>query len=303
MRPRAGVVLVLTLLALLVLECVAAAAFHLATEQVRISRNQERLLQLEAAARAAAAARIAAWPDSFPIPAAAGTTVGLLSADVETAPGISTSLTLESLGNGLVLLRSLAVTGLGERRAIGLVLRERQPGEYLAALEAVASARRAVGAGSSVSPTPSSSCPDAAAQDTLPALALTDTVGSPGARLLAITPVPYVLAGIDLRALPAAATVHAGNLRIDDTEGHGVLVVIGDLELAPDARFDGLVIVTGSITLRGGAIIAGAVRAGGELLIDGGSIRYEPCVLLPLFATRALRGPFPAGTHWYLPFL
>ena len=66
--------------------------------------------------------------------------------------------------------------------------------------------------------------------------------------------------------------------------GQGVLLVDGDLELEPGARFAGVVVVTDDITLRGpnselvGVAVAGdGDRAGGSRVVDGGAIRFASC--------------------------
>lgn len=80
--------------------------------------------------------------------------------------------------------------------------------------------------------------------------------------------------------------------------GQGVLVVQGDLALAPGAAFHGAVLVTGRITVAAGAVVTGAVRAGRASV--AGAVRFDACALGRALASapgldRPLR---PAGRSW-----
>src|SRR5690606_35198404 len=80
--------------------------------------------------------------------------------------------------------------------------------------------------------------------------------------------------------------------------GRGVLVVDGDLELAPGAAFAGAILATGRLTLAPGASVTGAVRAREASI--AGAIRFDACALARAFAeapglNRPLR---PAGRAW-----
>jgi hypothetical protein len=80
--------------------------------------------------------------------------------------------------------------------------------------------------------------------------------------------------------------------------GQGVLVVQGDLALAPGAAFHGAVLVTGRITVGAGAVVNGAVRAGGASV--AGAIRFDACALgRALPSAPGLDRPLrPAGRSW-----
>lgn len=84
--------------------------------------------------------------------------------------------------------------------------------------------------------------------------------------------------------------------------GRGVLVVDGDLELAPGAAFAGAILATGRLTLAPGASVTGAVRAREASI--AGAIRFDACALARAFAeapglNRPLR---PAGRSWVPTF-
>lgn len=88
---------------------------------------------------------------------------------------------------------------------------------------------------------------------------------------------PGPLCGEDFPLIfaPASLTVSGA--------GQGVLVVDGDLDLAPGAAFTGAVLATGRLTLAQGSSITGAARAREASV--AGTIRFDACAL-----ARALAG-------------
>lgn len=80
--------------------------------------------------------------------------------------------------------------------------------------------------------------------------------------------------------------------------GQGVLVVQGDLVLAPGAAFHGAVLVTGRMTVGAGAVVSGAVRAGEASV--AGAVRFDACALgRALGSAPGLDRPLrPAGRSW-----
>jgi hypothetical protein len=83
-----------------------------------------------------------------------------------------------------------------------------------------------------------------------------------------------------------------GDLRVASGVGQGVVVALGDVELA-GTDFRGLLLVGGDLTLRGGAVVTGAVRVGGRLLVEPTArISGTPCPVLAALraAPEPLRG-------------
>jgi len=84
--------------------------------------------------------------------------------------------------------------------------------------------------------------------------------------------------------------------------GQGVLVVLGDLELAPGAAFTGAILATGRLEIGAGATVTGAVRAGEASV--AGTVRFDACALARALARapglgRPLR---PAARTWVPTF-
>jgi len=98
------------------------------------------------------------------------------------------------------------------------------------------------------------------------------------------------------RYLPLAARelvqVPPGS-RLEEGEGHGILLAPGDLILAGEVRWHGLVLVEGDLDLEAEARIEGVALVGGRLrLVD--DARLTGC---PSRAREALESPGVAGTH------
>lgn len=86
-----------------------------------------------------------------------------------------------------------------------------------------------------------------------------------------------------------------GVLRVVGGEGWGVVVAFDDLEMV-GTRFAGLLLVRGDLTLRGGAVVEGAARVAGRLRVDAGSVLAgDPCRVL------AALGGAPAGLRALRP--
>lgn len=82
----------------------------------------------------------------------------------------------------------------------------------------------------------------------------------------------------------------AGNLRIEAGVAQGVLVVDGDLTLAPGARYYGMVLVSGMLRLEGGAVLAGTAQAAGGVTVEvGGRIEGSACWAVRALAANQVR--------------
>ena len=84
--------------------------------------------------------------------------------------------------------------------------------------------------------------------------------------------------------------------------GQGVLIVLGDLDLAPGAAFTGAIFVTGRLDLGAGATATGAIRAREASV--AGTVRFSACALARALArapglARPLR---PAARAWVPTF-
>jgi hypothetical protein len=89
-----------------------------------------------------------------------------------------------------------------------------------------------------------------------------------------------------------------------DGAGQGVLLVLGDLELASGASFYGVALVAGDLTLRTGARISGFARVGGRAILEeGAGVVASGCVGLRAFdLSRGLKAPLPVpGGSWLAP--
>ena len=293
--PRAGIALLTTLLGVLVLEIVIAGAFHVAMQQRRIATASQRVVQLQFAARSAAAAALAEWAalevDSIPVGGSRP-----VSND-SAASGIRAEVSLHRLASRLFFLRaeaSFPVTG--ESHAVAAILRERTLEEWLAGMPAVVTARESAFEGAIEGTPPGDCAPPVGAPAERPALLLVDSA--------AARPFSEV-AGLDLAAVahaPPAVIVVAGDHSLETSLDESILVVHGDLEVQPGVRFRGLLLAAGSLHLQPGSELHGAVRVANRLTGADAAIRYDPCVLAALFhAHPFLRGPLRAATHWWVP--
>jgi hypothetical protein len=94
--------------------------------------------------------------------------------------------------------------------------------------------------------------------------------------------------------------IHAtGDLTVRGGEGRALLLVDGDLFLE-STRFHGLILVRGRLTLGPGASIRGAVRAGTVHVRDG-SLSYDACQLRDALAAGDLDRPFPHPDRLWIP--
>lgn len=89
-----------------------------------------------------------------------------------------------------------------------------------------------------------------------------------------------------------------------DAAGAGVLVVDGDLTLAPGGSWTGLALVSGTVALQGTASFLGLVRSGGGVVAAPGAVvDGSPCAALEsLYRAPALLRPVAApGRSWAGP--
>lgn len=300
---RPGIALVITLLGIMVLEVVIAGTFHVAMQQRRIATAHTRSAQLEAAARAAVARALNRWPvlgaDTLPPGRDIAVTVE------PPAGGAVTNVTLRRLPPALFLLTVTAhFPRSGEQRRVAVILRERTIAEYFRAIPAAGWAATALVNGTVDGNRPAA-CTVSDAPAAVAPLALQDTIGAPAGSVLLPgalqTPAGW-FAGTDLRTGTSnPAQVIDGDYRISSDVGPILLVVQGDVAIAAGVRFDGLLLAGGRVTVEDGAAVNGAVRAA-RIELLGGTLRFDPCVLLHLFAAvPALRGPVRADGHWWIP--
>ncbi|MGH7444877.1 MAG: hypothetical protein ACREKM_08380, partial [Longimicrobiales bacterium] len=110
----------------------------------------------------------------------------------------------------------------------------------------------------------------------------------------------------DARVPPArTATGFAGLVVLDgpvtlaDTVT-GLLLVDGDLILAPGALVRGLLAVHGTLIVATDARIDGAARVG-AFVNEGGRIVYDRCAIEAALTAPALRRAYRHGRRWRLP--
>lgn len=299
---RPGIALLMTLLGVLVLEVVIAGAFHVVMQQRRIATSYTRGVQLEHAARAAAAAVLAQWAGLGTDSLAVGAEAVVAAAD---DGGAHTAATLLRVAPELFLLRAEAqFTATGETRAVAALLRELTLGEFLSGIRAAAVAGTAAVVGT-LDGTPPSDCDlPAGAPAEVSAILVADD-GAEGGDTTGARNAFSQLSGLDLGALadaPPGLIVHPGDLTLAADVDEAAVVVHGDLVVEDGVRVRGLVLVGGALLLRPGASVHGAVQVGGRLTVEQAAIRYDPCVLAALFRARpALRGPLRAAPHWWIP--
>jgi hypothetical protein len=85
--------------------------------------------------------------------------------------------------------------------------------------------------------------------------------------------------------------------------GQGILIVDGNLVIAPGSAFFGAILVRGTITASGGRIVGG-VRVGGAggTTRPGGTVRYDECALARAFTrSPALRRVYRTSDRLWLP--
>ena len=313
-RSDAGIALAVALLFGLALVLLAHGTLILArTERWTAAREGARL-EAEGRARAAVLSLVAASADSLPSPGVHTTAHG--------------SVEVQGQGPELRTLLSLPTSGPGQASSVawGAVLAAPRPPTRVLGREA---AFRVGGvpfaSGSSVSVgAPADPCPPEAAMgipggvgplppgDTLPGLGPL-TLAELAARL------PDLEGGV-LHIVPDGgpgcgetgsfgdplrpgscpgswgATARTGSLRVEGT-GQGVLVVTGDLVLAPGAMFRGWVWVGGALRLEGDARLVGLADVGGDLAVSpGAAVSADGCAAaVALAAAPALTRPILVG--------
>lgn len=91
-----------------------------------------------------------------------------------------------------------------------------------------------------------------------------------------------------------------GSLTMSGGEGHGILVVEGDLRLAAGARFAGIIVVRGQLIIEDGSRVHGAVRADRVRILDG-RVQRDGCMIQDVLRAPALDRAFRPRGRWWVP--
>ena len=303
---RAGMVLVLVLLAVLALELLAMSAFGLA----RMAQLAARTTHLDAALRTAAedaAEQAAAAIDvaaTLARPVSAAWDVDL---DVDSAAYGTASARLRRLSHGFVHVRAIVAHDTHGQASAATLVRLLEPGAVLAAFPAVVSEVDAAASPTVIGASLPSTCepgplvapamlpPTArrAPTDTLPLGAAIGVSWSEVASLAETDSLPR-----DTAAAPVLALVRGPN--VVDRRFAGILLVDGDLTVLSSGDVRGLVVVRGVLRMAAGAQLRGAARVG-LLEAEGGAVAYDRCAIEAALAVRALLRVYRASARWRLP--
>jgi hypothetical protein len=95
-----------------------------------------------------------------------------------------------------------------------------------------------------------------------------------------------------------ASSLNNHDLRLNNVTGYGILVVLGNLQLAGNLTWNGPIIVTGTVTSSGGGsspknvtgqIIAGSSALGDTTISGSIAVNYSSCALRDAYAVAPLR--------------
>ncbi|HSJ30453.1 MAG TPA: hypothetical protein VK933_03405 [Longimicrobiales bacterium] len=301
-RRRSGAALTMTLLAIIVLDCIVLGSLYLALQEARIGGNHSAVLQLRLDAESGIRRALGLWTlEIDSMPAATGQR---LTFDTLATGGALVHA--ERLDDRLFLLESAAFEQsprFGRAAARMLVA---PPALAVgvdpapAPLSSSASVHvtstgvviSAVPAGCAAAPTPHA----VLAPQFSVTIAPGASVDAPGG---AVGPDPLIHTFGRLLALAPPHTVASGDTAI--TARHsGVLIVPGNLRVTPGAAVSGLLVASGSVQIDAGAVVAGAVHAAGLLTVAGSST-WDPCTVKAAISAAGLDRPRPAAGRAWLP--
>jgi hypothetical protein len=304
---RRGVVLVVTLIALVALEAIALGVMRMAMQEAAVAAAHERALRARLAAEHAVVDVAALWrpaPGAH-APQVTGTGSGRVAAlSRTTEDGFTATATLERTVDGRLLATARVLDAAGTRYAAGLLstpfdpllLEPFFPGAlHDAASQAVAelSAERLVAA--------AGGAPDRLEAGSFRVAPVAGLDGECDATAHGNWGEPAASQHPCSRYYPIIRV--ATSARVLGGGGQGVLVVTGRLVLAADARWYGPVIVTGELLLEQGARIDGAVTlVGGTAAGTEARVFHDPSAVRRALAGSGLtRRLPPAGPHRWLP--
>jgi len=301
---RRGAALALTLVLLVVLECVVIGTMHLALQEHRIGANRVASIALRLEVENAVRRALGYWSASIDsmatgpehrIPIAAATT-GLASASVE------------RLNAGLYIVRGEAREAPPRvgRAVAQLLVMPPLIGADVDPTPAplVAEGMVTVRAGGVVSAQAPSTCADSVAAHAVLAAAPGDLVIEAGAEMTGSggpLPESSILQHIEpLLESTAFGLVAVATDTLIDAPFTGILVVAGNVTLGVNADVEGLVLASGTIDVQENVRVEGAVMARGGAVVAG-SVAWNPCVVRQAVALAGLTRPRPAGPRAWLP--
>lgn len=309
-RRRPGTALLLTLLAVLVLDCVILGTLHLAILEDRLARNAGAALRLRLAAEGAARMAAAHWSEAAESLEPGGEPLLLLSG---TAPdGDLHDVSLIRVNGGVFLLEATArqpAPGFGRRHASLLLKAPALPPSVRAVVAALATPGPVrIGAGASIGALVVPGCEETGTTALLVA-GFDDVEPWPHAgvegEIALLEPVTDVtahherMAGALQDPPHPSATVVSGDLLLEH-DAAGVLVVGGDLVIAAGVRFTGFILVGGVLTVEEGAVLDGAAHAAGGAEI-GGTLRLDVCAANDALADVGSRRPRVLSARAWIP--
>jgi hypothetical protein len=307
---RPGVVLVLTLLALVAIEAIALGVVFLATQESRVAAAHERALRARLAAEGAAAAAAVEWrPAPADLACATDADTVPVTVVLSTTDGFEATARVERLPGRWLLARAEAVDVAGVRFSTALAFASPDPTPLLGFFPAA------------LAGTPGAAVPPGAASVTDGAGELAVLLGAAATRSVSgdLIVAPAVTDGRCDRSVPlnwgapldpahacarfAPLVVVNGTTRFLGGAGQGVLVVNGQLDLMPGSSFTGAILVAGRLTVAAGAAVTGAITVldGGTIDING-VVEHSACaVRRALLGSGAAAAYTPAPAARWLP--
>lgn len=296
---REGAALIISILVMLVLDCVVVGTLHLALLEQRMANTGAGTMRLRLASEGAARRGLAAWTPAVDSLEVADLPVPLTSS---TSPdGLLARTTVRRVSAAAWLIEAQArqpVPGTGRATASLLVLPPPLAPHLQPAVAAVAATAvsitssavvRADRTGACVAPGDAVLVPDPAAF-TLAGAALVD-----GA-IRELSPATD-LAGDADRLFAGADSILTDGTHVDGYHS-GALFVDGSLTIATGSHVAGLIVVDGDVLIEPGARVAGALHASGSVTIAG-ELAMDGCAALDAIDDAGLRfaRPFP-GRAW-----
>lgn len=296
---RPGAALAGAIVVLLIIDCIALGALHLALSEARLAAGVRTVLEVRLAAESAAHEMIAQWGpalDSLPVGGV------LRDSDATGHGGMTTSAAAQRVGPGLYLVRADARAQPPRSAHAAAALLAAPPlldSRYPPDQAALTAAAVELAAGGSVSATS-----DACHTRDGSAIALT-TAAVPAGDGSILGPVHAVEAGAtplgDLPRILAAAgaaaplngdsdpslVVRVGPAVLDEPFA-GVLVVDGDLAVAAPVR--GLLLVAGAVVVEADGSARGAVHVRGPALVRGALV-LDACAVADAVQAARARAP------------
>lgn len=307
--PRQGAVLVLTLLIVIVLECVVLGTIHLAVLERHLADNAGAALRLRLAAEGGARAGLYLWPPAADSLDPHAPPLRVL--DETTADGDRVTAAVQRIAVHDYIIRAEA-RGAGNRHGLAaaalLVRRPALPRGFDIAAAAISTPGALHAAGSAhITANTGVGCdftgaallltaPDRLTRDAGAvvdgSIDLLDTASSLSSRL------DVLFDGVLPPATPVLSIL-TGDARITGAFT-GVILVDGHLTLAPDADIRGLVLVRGTLLVEPGASVRGAVHTSGDTDMAG-SATFDACAARDAAAAAALDRPSAHPQRAWLP--